>query len=67
MHTEAWLPLRPGLFPIMAYMGTGADGEASQERGTFWASGIWVGISLGEINERVEKSVISDCKRAQKG
>ena len=51
----------------MAYMGTKADGEASPERSTFQASGIWVGISLVEINERVGKSVISDCKRAQKG
>ena len=67
MYTGAWLPLQPGLFPIMAYMGTGTDGEASPERGTFQASGIWVGISLVEINERVEKSVISACKRAQKG
>ena len=54
-------------------MGTPYDGlywpeEASLERGTFCRVQVYerVGISLVEVNERVEKFVILVCRKAQK-
>ena len=55
----------PGVLSIMS----GSYGEAPSKRGTFSRLQMYkrVEMSLAEIYERVGKSVISVCKKAQKG